>query len=309
VRLGLLCATTLLLAACGGGGAASSPVKITLKVEDASLRKVGDACSGSGGYLYVRPGAAYEVVAGGQVLARGVLPPGVAVRRGARRIQGAAVEPTTCTVTFSVKLPSRAKYTLRLDRGAQFSFADARSVSLVASQATSGPRIAAPPEKAVSGTLAGLPGPVPAGAKLAPEDTGAPKAPDFRFTTLDGRTVSGSSLWAVRPVVVAFTASWCARCPAQQPMLNDLAKKYAGLIAFVGVASQDKPQDLKRYALAHAVPYAVGIDSTGASWRSYTVDEPPVIAVIGKGGRLLRGWNVDVDEATVDGVLKTLASR
>jgi thiol-disulfide isomerase/thioredoxin len=309
VRLGLLCATALLLSACGGGAAALSPVKITLKVEDASLRKVGDACSGSGGYLYVRPGAAYEVAAGGQVLARGALPPGVAVRRGANAIKGAAVEPTTCTVSFSVRLPSRARYTLRLDRGAQFSFSAARAVSLVASAASSGRRIAAPPQKAVSGTLAGLPGPVPAGAKLAPEDTSAPKAPDFQFTTLGGKTVSGSSLWAVRPVVVAFTASWCARCPAQQPMLNDLAKRYAGLIAFVGVAQQDKAADLERYAITHAVPYAVGIDSTGGSWRSYTVDEPPVIAVIGKGGRLLRGWNVDVDEATVDGVLKTLASR
>ena len=106
MRLGLRCATALLLSACGGGAAAPSPVKITLKVEDASLRKVGDACSGSGGYLYVRPGAAYEVVAGEQVLARGVLPPGVAVRRGANAIKGAAVEPTTCSVTFSVRLYS-----------------------------------------------------------------------------------------------------------------------------------------------------------------------------------------------------------
>ncbi len=297
----------VLLAGCG---AAPSPVKITLDVEDASLRKPGTACSGSGGYLYVRPGAAYEVLAGKDVLARGTLPPGVAVRRGVHKIQGAAVEPTSCAVTFSVKLPRRDRYTLRLDRGAQLTFARGDAVKLRASEATSGPRVAAPPSTpAAGGAVAGLPGPVPAGAKLAPEDTSAPRAPDFSATLLDGTPVRGSRLWATRPVVVAFTASWCARCPGQQPMLNALARKYEDLIAFVGVAQQDKPADLKRYLAEHEVPYPAGIDASGAAWRSYAVGEPPVIAVIGKGGRLLRGWSVDITQATLDGVLSGLASR
>ncbi len=263
VRLGgLLCVLALLLAACGREEAAApAPVKITLNVDDASLRKVGDACSGSGGYLYVRPGAAFDVIAGGRVLARGVLPAGVAVPRANKPIQGAAVEPTTCSLTWSVALPPRAQYTLRLDRGAQFSFARAR-------------------RRAADG-LAGVVG---AGDRRAeggsrcrercrrcpdrcrrepssPRRTPPPRAaPAFSFTTLDGKNVTGDALWKTRPVVVAFTASWCARCPAQQPMLNSLAAKYKDLIAFVGVAQQDKPDDLKRYALAHKVPYVMGID-------------------------------------------------
>jgi thiol-disulfide isomerase/thioredoxin len=307
LRPALLCAAAL-LAGCGSA-AAPPQVKITLAVEDASLRKPGSACSGSGGYVYVRPGAAYEIAAGGEVLARGVLPPGVAERRGARAIEGAAVEPTTCAVTFSASLPSRSRYTLRLDRGAQLSFGPAKAVRLRATQATSGPAVAAPPSKPVSGASPRLPGPVPAGARIAPEDSSAPAAPAFSATLLNGTRVSGSQLWATRPVVVAFTASWCARCPARQPMLNALAKKYDGLVAFVGVAQGDKPADLKRYTAEHAVPYATGIDATGTSWRNYAVTEPPTIAVIGKGGRLLRGWSVDVDQATLDGVLSGLVSR
>jgi thiol-disulfide isomerase/thioredoxin len=303
----LLCAAAL-LAGCGSA-AAPPAVKITLAVEDASLRKPGSACSGSGGYVYVRPGTAYEIVAGGQVLARGVLPPGVAERRGAKAIQGAAVEPTTCAVTFTAALPSRERYTLRLDRGAQLSFGRGASVRLHATEASGGPAVGAPPAKPVTAASPGLPGPVPAGARIAPEDTSAPRAPAFSATLLDGTRVSGAQLWATRPVVVAFTASWCARCPAQQPMLNALAKKYDGLVAFVGVAQEDKPADLERYTAEHEVPYATGIDTTGASWRSYAVIEPPTLAVIGKGGRLLRGWSVDVDQATLDGVLSGLASR
>jgi thiol-disulfide isomerase/thioredoxin len=282
---------------------------ITLSVDDASLRKVGTACSGSGGYLYVRPGAAYEVVAGGTVVARGVLPPGVAVRRGAKAIEGAAVEPTTCAVTFSVDLPERERYTLRLDRGAQLSFRRGAAVRLRATQAKGGPAVATPTAAPVSGSLPGLPGPVPAGARIAPEDRSAPRAPALTFSLLNGERVDGATLWRDRPVVVAFTASWCARCPGQQGMLNALARKYEGLVAFVGVASQDKPADLKRWAVTNDVPYPVGIDDGGTSWRNYAVNEPPVLAVVGKGGRLLKGWTVDVSQAELDAVLSRLASR
>jgi cytochrome c biogenesis protein CcmG/thiol:disulfide interchange protein DsbE len=92
-------------------------------------------------------------------------------------------------------------------------------------------------------------------------------------------------------------------------MLNSLARKYEGLVAFVGVAQDDKPAALKHYAVSRKLPYAVGIDGSGTSWRNYGVSEPPVIAVIGKGGRLLRAWNVDIPESTLDGALARLASR
>jgi thiol-disulfide isomerase/thioredoxin len=215
----------------------------------------------------------------------------------------------TCAVTFSARLPSRDRYTLRLDRGAQLSFGRGSAVRLRATEATGGAPVAAPPSAPVTGNVAGLPGPVPAGAKLAPEDPSAPRAPALSFSLLDGKRVDGASLWSTRPVVAAFTASWCARCPGQQAMLNTLARKYEGLVAFVGVAQDDKPAALKRYAVSHEVPYAVGIDDSGTSWRNYGVSEPPVIAVIGKGGRLLRAWNVDITQATLDGVLSGLASR
>ena len=157
------------------------------------------------------------------------------------------------------------------------------------------------------GGAAGLPGPLPAGATIAAEDTSAPRADDFGLTLLDGTGVRASRLWATRPVVVDFLASWCDRCAARQKELNDLARRYDGLVAFLGVAAHDRAGDLRGYLGSHDVPYAAGIDGNGSVWRAYAVDEPPVIVVVGKGGRLLRGWTVDVPEATLDRELSKLA--
>lgn len=331
-RLGgalVLGAATLALAACSGSGndhadtARGSKVRVTLSVDDSSLRKVGDACSGSGGYVYIHPGASYSIADGsGARLASGALPAGVAVRRGAKRIEGAAVEPTSCAVRFTAQLPARQSYRLRLDAGPTIDFARSAikadgALALQASaasgdvQSTPTPGAAATAVAAGGDTVGGkrgLPGPLPAGAKLAPEETSAPRAHDFALTLLDGTQVQASRLWATRPVVLDFTASWCARCSQQQPMLNALAAKYENLIAFVAVASQDQPKALTDYLTTQKVPYAAGIDTAGTIWRDYAVDEPPVIAVIGKGGHFLHGWTVDVAQETLDAALSQLAT-
>jgi thiol-disulfide isomerase/thioredoxin len=157
------------------------------------------------------------------------------------------------------------------------------------------------------GGKAGLPGPLPAGVTVAAEDTSAPRAADFGLTLLDGTRVRASQLWATRPVVVDFLASWCARCATAQAMLDRVAHRYDGRVAFLGVAAHDQADDLRAYLGKHRVPYAAGIDPSGSVWRAYAVDEPPVLVVVGKGGRLLRGWTVDVPGATLDRELARLA--
>lgn len=119
--------------------------------------------------------------------------------------------------------------------------------------------------------------------------------------------MKASKLWAVRPVVVDFLASWCDRCADRQAKLNDLAREYERLVAFLAVAHDDDAEALRKYLADHDVPYAAGIDRSGAIWRQYAVEEPPVIVVIGKGGHLLRGWTVDVPKETLEGVLAMLA--
>lgn len=98
------------LAGCGGG----SGIGVTVAVGDFALRKPGSSCSGSGGYLWIHRGTAYVLSdAAGKELARGELPSGTA-RRVQDPIAGAAVEPTACVMSFSVRAPTRRRYVVRL---------------------------------------------------------------------------------------------------------------------------------------------------------------------------------------------------
>jgi hypothetical protein len=38
------------------------------------------------------------------------------------------------------------------------------------------------------------------------------------------------------------------------------------------------------------VAYPVGTDPSGEIWLQYGVDEPPLVVLVSRGGRLLRGW-------------------
>ena len=155
----------------------------------------------------------------------------------------------------------------------------------------------------------GLPGRVPAGVRFAPEDKAAPKAPDFDVTLLDSTKVSARRLWAERPVILVFFTSWCRNCAAQQETLNDLARENQDLVAFIGIVTQDEKASVVAYLREHDVRYAVAIDKDGSVWRSYAVAEPPLVAVVSKGGRLTRGWPGGTTKAKLREALGKLVIR
>jgi peroxiredoxin len=158
----------------------------------------------------------------------------------------------------------------------------------------------------VAGGAADLPGPVPTGLTLRPAPTDSPPAPVVTGTLTDGSRLAFADLWADRPVVLLFFSSWCTTCAQRQDAFSELARKHRDTVVFVGVASEDKADDLQRYLRDHRVEYPVVFDEDNAIWRSYAVREPPAVAVVAKGGALLRGWPGGVDAATLDRSLREL---
>jgi peroxiredoxin len=135
-----------------------------------------------------------------------------------------------------------------------------------------------------------LPGPVPAGVTFHEPPDSAPAAPDFSLDLLDGTVVDITEQWARRPVVLVFFESWCTRCQEQQPGINAVVEQYRDVVLFVGVASQSEPATVEQYVSDHDLAYPVGIDPSGRVAQRYAVAEPPLVALISKDGRLLRGW-------------------
>lgn len=137
---------------------------------------------------------------------------------------------------------------------------------------------------------AALPGPVPDGVTFRVPPKSAPPAPSFELPLLGGETVSAEDQWAQRPVVLVFFESWCELCRQQQPEINELVEDYRDVVLFLGIAGLSDAGDLREYVADNDVAYPVATDQSGEVWLKYAASEPPLVALISKGGRLLRGW-------------------
>jgi thiol-disulfide isomerase/thioredoxin len=141
----------------------------------------------------------------------------------------------------------------------------------------------------VAGGAADLPGPVPAGVTFAETPSDALAAPEFTAELLDGTPVSASELWRDRPVVLVFTASYCDRCREIHRAAAGAVAEQDGAVALLGVLGTDDAEDGREYAddldLGH--PVAVASERT---WLDYAAREPGLVVLVGKGGKVLRGW-------------------
>jgi thiol-disulfide isomerase/thioredoxin len=135
-----------------------------------------------------------------------------------------------------------------------------------------------------------LPGRVPDGVTFREAPDTAPAAPVFELELLDGQVLDMTELWSERPVVLVFFESWCSLCREQQPEINEVAEEYQDVVLFVGIAGISDPADVEEYVADNRITYPVGTDPDGMRWLRYAVAEPPLVALISKDGRLLRGW-------------------
>jgi peroxiredoxin len=135
-----------------------------------------------------------------------------------------------------------------------------------------------------------LPGPVPQNVVFRDPPASAPRAPAFELDLLGGDTLDLSEQWDARPVVLVFFESWCTLCQEQQESINDVVDDYRDVVLFVGIANLSEPADVEQYVGDNDITFPVGIDSTGRTFLNYAVTEPPLVALVSKGGQLLRGW-------------------
>lgn len=153
------------------------------------------------------------------------------------------------------------------------------------------------------------PGPVPAGVSFREAPSNAADAPAIELKTVEGVDVKVADLAEQRPVVLQFFSSWCEQCASAQADFNALAKRYKDKVVFIAVAGQDKDADVAEYVQKNNVPYMVAIDADGKLWNRYAVREPPLVALISKGGKLLRGWPGGIDAAELDKQIKALVIK
>ena len=156
-----------------------------------------------------------------------------------------------------------------------------------------------------AGGAADLPPPLSATVSFEPATGGLP-APDFTAELVDGTDVRASDLWRDRPVVLVFTASWCEHCRAVH---RDAARVVAGHpgAALLGVVAEDDLEGAADYAGELDLGRPIGAASEQV-WLDYAAREPPVVVLVGPGGKVLRGWPGGVAPAVLDQQLDALGS-
>jgi hypothetical protein len=160
-------------------------------------------------------------------------------------------------------------------------------------------------DDARAGGATDLPGPLPTGVTFREAPRDAPPAPNFSTELLDGTPVTASELWDERPLVLVFTASWCERCADVHRDAAAAVGQHDGSVALLAVVPEDDLDGAQEYAeeldLGH--PVAAGNERI---WLDYAAREPPLVALVARGGRVLRGWPGGVETDALESRLAEL---
>jgi thiol-disulfide isomerase/thioredoxin len=156
----------------------------------------------------------------------------------------------------------------------------------------------------VAGGAQDLPGPVPEGVEFADTPASALPAPPLEGELLDGTAVEGAELWAERPHLVVFTASFCDRCRDLHRAAAEAADAFDGAAGVLGVVGEDDVYGAIDYAeeldLGHPVASA-----DERTWLNYAAREPGLIVLVAQD-RVVRGWPTGATAAELEAALDTL---
>ena len=130
--------------------------------------------------------------------------------------------------------------------------------------------------------------------------------PATSLTTFDGETVSFED-YRGTPMVVNFWASWCAPCVAEMPDLEAVHQAAGDRIAFVGINTQDTPEDAADMVEQTGVTYDLVRDPSGELSREFGVFGMPSTFFVGADGQIVgRHTGLLTRQAMVDALAEEL---
>ena len=122
----------------------------------------------------------------------------------------------------------------------------------------------------------------------APELGGQNDGATVQLSDLDGQPLSLASLRG-HPVWINFWATWCPPCQRETPVLRDTyeAHKREGLV-LIAIDVQEPAEAVREYATKYGLTYPIGLDVTGAVFRTYRIFGLPSQYFIDRDG-VIRG--------------------
>jgi thiol-disulfide isomerase/thioredoxin len=125
---------------------------------------------------------------------------------------------------------------------------------------------------------------------------------------MDGTPAEAQALFAGRPALVSFIASWCTPCSGLQADMATVHQTYGDALALVSIAADTDStrEDLERFLTDTDTTWPVVFDPQNLTWRNYAVREAPAIGIVDSAGSLVRLWPGGTDLKTIEQTLTTL---
>ena len=117
-------------------------------------------------------------------------------------------------------------------------------------------------------------------------------APEVRFVTLGGETLSTSQLRG-KVVFVEFWATTCGICVKSMPRMADTYRRFApqGFEMMAVAVQSDHPNNVAAFAQKRALPFKVVLDGDGDIARQFgRVRLTPTSFLLDKNGRVLKEY-------------------
>ena len=145
--------------------------------------------------------------------------------------------------------------------------------------------------------------------------TGEP-LPALRMQDLEGRPVDTAAL-AGRVTVLNVWATWCAPCRREMPLLDTVAREWAGRgVVVVGLNLAEPPELVAGFVADAGVHYPIWVDPpSGRPSPSRALFERlggiglPTTWFVGPGGRLLDVYTGELSRALLEQRLRELLAR
>jgi peroxiredoxin len=114
------------------------------------------------------------------------------------------------------------------------------------------------------------------------------KAPDFVLYDLTDRNFRLSDFRGKQPVLIIFSATWCAFCKEEIPRFKSIHAAYAKQgLEIVNIDIQESKAKVAKFAAKQGLPYRVLLDREGVVAGIYDIRGVPSMVLVDSNGNIL----------------------
>jgi cytochrome c biogenesis protein CcmG/thiol:disulfide interchange protein DsbE len=138
------------------------------------------------------------------------------------------------------------------------------------------------------------------------KDGERPQAPNFTLGRLNGNGTFDLASTRGSVVVLNFWASWCGPCKDEAPVLEAIARRYAGKAEIVGVDTKDLSDNGRAFARHYGLTFPLVHDNGTDLYSRWGLTGLPETFVIDRRGRVVHHFVQPLDGNELEQQLRPL---